>query len=603
MSSSAEALLLARLGADVSGFLNNFGKAADAADSFAGKLTKVGLQLGAVALGAAAAAVALGAKFGAATIDLIDAQDDLAQRLGGTVNGLRALEIAAEKAGASQGALVSAAERLNKTIGKAKNGSTEAAAALGALGLTAEDLANLDIDRRLAAVAGRIQELGLDADQAQAKLNELGIKGAEALGLFTDGGAGILAASGALRKFGGALSDVDLKVAKQAKESMDNLSISVQGFKDKLAVALAPVIIGITNRIQELVAANGGWTKTISQFGEVALGVIGSVADGARGLQIVWVGLRATFGTIAEALLDVGTASAYVTRFIPGLRGFSETALDLAQSVRDSAAAARQELADLASQPMPSDNIRAFMDTLRQGSAGLGNGGGGAAPAGQAPGSEGLPNVAQALRDASVAQISPEDARRAELENLAAHYSTIEDMTKAHNDALATLQEQSQQSSADFSAQLQKQGLQTTASNFQKALALTATHNKKAFEANKALGIAQALVDTYRGVAGAMAEVPYPYNFAAAASVLAYGLAQVSAIKSQSFAGGGGGGGGGAGAAAAAPAAAQSGPSQGGSLLLVEGLNPSSLFSGKMVRDLASKLSDHVADGGQIRIL
>ena len=58
--------------------------------------------------------------------------------------------------------------------------------------------------------------------------------------------------------------------------------------------------------------------------------------------------------------------------------------------------------------------------------------------------------------------------------------------------------------------------------------------NELAFRAYQAFSIAQAMIDTYLGAANAMASVPYPYNFIAAATVIAAGLAMVATIASQS---------------------------------------------------------------------
>ena len=59
----------------------------------------------------------------------------------------------------------------------------------------------------------------------------------------------------------------------------------------------------------------------------------------------------------------------------------------------------------------------------------------------------------------------------------------------------------------------------------------------------KAASIAKAIMGTYSGAAQALAEVPYPYNFAAAASVIAFGMAQVSQIMAQKMEGSGTGAG------------------------------------------------------------
>ncbi len=59
--------------------------------------------------------------------------------------------------------------------------------------------------------------------------------------------------------------------------------------------------------------------------------------------------------------------------------------------------------------------------------------------------------------------------------------------------------------------------------------------NKEIFRVVQAASIGKAIMGTYTGAAQALAEVPFPFNFAAAASVIAFGLAQVSQIASQSF--------------------------------------------------------------------
>jgi len=61
--------------------------------------------------------------------------------------------------------------------------------------------------------------------------------------------------------------------------------------------------------------------------------------------------------------------------------------------------------------------------------------------------------------------------------------------------------------------------------------------NKQAFEAAKAFNIANAVMNTYMGATKALATYPPPFNFIAAAAVVASGLAQVAAIRSQSYSG------------------------------------------------------------------
>jgi len=62
-------------------------------------------------------------------------------------------------------------------------------------------------------------------------------------------------------------------------------------------------------------------------------------------------------------------------------------------------------------------------------------------------------------------------------------------------------------------------------------------HNKKAFEVAKAFNIANAIMNTYLGASQALKMYPPPFSFIAAAAQVAFGLAQVAQIRSQSYSG------------------------------------------------------------------
>jgi hypothetical protein len=62
-------------------------------------------------------------------------------------------------------------------------------------------------------------------------------------------------------------------------------------------------------------------------------------------------------------------------------------------------------------------------------------------------------------------------------------------------------------------------------------------YNKTAFEAYKAYASGKAVMDTYAGATKALAEIPLPWSIAAAAGIVAMGLANVASIQSQQFQG------------------------------------------------------------------
>ncbi len=80
-------------------------------------------------------------------------------------------------------------------------------------------------------------------------------------------------------------------------------------------------------------------------------------------------------------------------------------------------------------------------------------------------------------------------------------------------------------------------------SSFMKSLySLTGSHNRRLFTLLKTFNIAQALMDTYTAFNRTLATLPYPFNLAAAAAVMAQGLARVQQIRATTPGGGAGGG-------------------------------------------------------------
>lgn len=72
---------------------------------------------------------------------------------------------------------------------------------------------------------------------------------------------------------------------------------------------------------------------------------------------------------------------------------------------------------------------------------------------------------------------------------------------------------------------------------FSKGIDALGAYNKKAFKIAKGVKTAEAIMNTYAGANQALAAYPPPFSYIAAAGQIAYGMAQVAQIKSQTFAG------------------------------------------------------------------
>jgi len=140
-----------------------------------------------------------------------------------------------------------------------------------------------------------------------------------------------------------------------------------------------------------------------------------------------------------------------------------------------------------------------------------------------------------------------------------AKFQTLEQLEVEHQSKLSQIRMEAALKAGTADYQIRKVGAQEAAqitterANFEKKTELEksaflidqtaqmmtslGSYNKKAFEAAKAFNIANAVMNTYMGATKALATYPPPFNFVAAAAVVAMGLAQVASIRSQQYSG------------------------------------------------------------------
>ena len=107
----------------------------------------------------------------------------------------------------------------------------------------------------------------------------------------------------------------------------------------------------------------------------------------------------------------------------------------------------------------------------------------------------------------------------------------------------------------DNSIQAAQDTLQTISNLTELFAGKSVKQQKKAFQIQKAVNIANAVIDTYKAANTALASSPPPFNYIAMAAAITAGLVNVKKIASQKFEGGGSTGGGGGGSNAPAGAA------------------------------------------------
>lgn len=655
------ASILVQIGADTRGIESGGRRASKSLDDLGRKAAELGAKMAALGAAAAAAGAAMVAGLVKSGLSAIDTQAKLARSLDGSVDSLRTLQLAAQNAGISADAMSANIQRMNRRLGEmATTGAGPAAAWIDRLGLSAQELLALPLDERVSRISDEISQLSTSAEMASAAFAIFGDGGLKMVPMLQEGSEAIRSARKEVEEFGLTLSDVDARQVEAANDAIGRMAHVMESVRNKITVALAPLLGELAERFNGLARANEGFGGHAMRAIEAALAGFAKLADvvhiaqiGFKGLQLAAATVGQVFWQVARVIGEVFTAvndaitkgvnfairglnklGANIAEFEPftnsefmnGLRSIADTASEITGRVRT-------ELLDLTEQEWPSTKIEEFLQAVRdrsreaaeavEAARGAVVGGGGELGGEDA---EQERRAAELDRNREMLQAKLDQLREfvmteEELE-IARHERRMAQLTEALDAELLTIEEY-KQLERDLEAEHMKRIEDIRARGMDKIKDVTdksfqsqaksiggylgdiasafSQHSRSMFEANKVAGIANAIVATHQGIAEAL-KLGWPLGPIKAAAIAAQGFAQVAAIKSTSFNGGGGGtsAAAGGGTEAAAPAAAAPQPVE-RSVLTVEGVDPSSLFSGRVVRELAERLQEHVRDGGTVQ--
>lgn len=301
------------------GVLSGFGRAADkiggGLDRFGSKATALGAKLSIVS--GAIAAVTAGAftlaKSGAAAGDAIG---DAAKAAGMSTTAFQeyryALEDAADMSGEE---FASAAAKLNKTLGEAREGGTAAVKAFEAIGVSQEQLASSSFtaDQAMAAFVAKM-EATTDPATAAAMATDLFGKSGATLGAALSGVPGQV---GALveraRELGVVMGPEAIDAAGKFDTKMKELGAQFEAVKMKIAKVLLPFIVDtlipafekyVIPGINAVIDAIGNWADAFNSLPESTKAVV--------------LAITAAFGTGGPILFAIGLVSTAIGAIFTG---------------------------------------------------------------------------------------------------------------------------------------------------------------------------------------------------------------------------------------------------------------------------------------------
>lgn len=532
----------------------------------------------------------------------IDAQAKLATALGGTIGGLRALEMAAGDAGVSYEELTGELVRMNARLGEAQTKGGASAQALERLGLSADYLSSLDTDKRMEVMADRMRELQLSSTEAASVMRDLGVRNENLTTMMRQGGDAIRAQSKEVRDLGLNLSMIDAARVEAANDSLGIFGDVLTGIKDRLAVTAAPYITAISEKFREAALESGGFREEIEGTINGLIRGFGFVLDALEGIRrtfsiagksiaAFFIGLQRDVYSFAGTILDGPVAAinklTEVANKVPGINidvvGRPEALDNMVAKAWEAQAAFEEATRDIREElmkPLPSASFDEFLIEVAESSrknaekivkernAILSGGGefdgqdfnlGGEDPFGEVGSQSKM--IEQYWAD-----------QQAMLDAVKNRYMTEQELERQHREVMAIIGEEfdaskfeseqqwmdiREQAMAEHWQRVQEianggyQGIQAlahkswgkvgaeTAGAFQSILGTMAQGSRKAFEISKAWAIADALISTFQGIAAGV-KLGWPMAIPAVAWAAATGFAQVSAIRSQSFNGGGG---------------------------------------------------------------
>lgn len=198
-----------------------------------------------IAAAATAAVATATAALYSRTAAAIDEQAKLAQSLNTTVRSIQVLERAGELAGVSMGGIQQATSDLTRRLSQAAAGVGPAVDALDSLGLTAGELLDMPLDRRIQAINEAIEEFVPAAQRAAVAGMFFGEEGSLALSRLDT--ATLQQAIQDVDDFGVALSEVEADQIEAANDALSRVALVARGLANQLTAALAPAVERVAN--------------------------------------------------------------------------------------------------------------------------------------------------------------------------------------------------------------------------------------------------------------------------------------------------------------------------------------------------------------------
>lgn len=325
-------------------------------------------KYGSIAIAASTAILIATTKQSLAQIDQLAKTAD---QMGLTTEALATFQHLGELTGVSNEKMNSSLERMVKRLGEASGGMGAAKKTLEELNLNATELIQLSPDEQYRKIAEEIRGLSTASEKAAAVAAIFGREGVALLNTIEAGDEAFIEAARDAELFGTAVSRIDAAQVEAANDSFERVQEVLKGVSRTITVQLAPILKVISDRFVESARESEGFSETVTSGIQKAAEAVAFLGDVIRGLEVVWKIVEvAAIGFISvtlTALDELNKAGAAALNWIPGVDITPSPALsEWAEESRRVLEMTNDELDELVSKPMPSDNIKQFFEDVKK---------------------------------------------------------------------------------------------------------------------------------------------------------------------------------------------------------------------------------------------
>ena len=240
------------------------------------------------------------AGFGLLVKSSLSATDSLAKtasKIGTTTEALGALRYAADITGVATTTMDMALQRFTRRTAEAAKGTGEAKGAIRELGINAQELNRLPLDKRMLVLADAFSGVKSESDRLRLAFKLFDSEGAALVNTLSLGREGLSELLGEAQSLGIVMSSEAAAGVEATNDSLTSLKYLIKGFTDQTVAHLAEGIKLITDRFVELgKEINGGEMKNIGKI------IAENIVTALKNTLLVMQGFINAMGKIAHEI-------------------------------------------------------------------------------------------------------------------------------------------------------------------------------------------------------------------------------------------------------------------------------------------------------------